>query len=121
MKRAKKTVVASQMANSIAEKKAKQKSDHARREAAAPVQHQAATAASAAAEVLKNLQTDTSMQHDGIVDDEPIIVPMGTKRARLERSPRRGDMMPPTHDESGLSLPRKNQHVAASNTAITFG
>ena len=29
--------------------------------------------------------------------------------------------MPPMQDESGLSPPRKNQHVTASNTVITFG
>ena len=79
-----------------------------------------ATAASAAAKVLKNMQTDTSMQHDGIVDEEPTIFLMGTKHTRLERSPRRGDMMPSTQDESGLRPSRKNQHVAASNTGITF-
>ena len=78
MKRAKKTVVASQMANSIAENEAKQKADEARREEAAAVQHRAATAALAATDVLKNMQTDTSMQYDGIVDEEPTI-PNGNK------------------------------------------
>ena len=86
------TAVATQMTNSIAENEVKQKADESRRDVAAAVQQWAATATLVAAEVLKNGQIDTSMQHDGIVDEDPGIVPGGTKCTWIERSPCRGNM-----------------------------
>ena len=65
-------------------------------------------------------QTDTSMRHDRIVDEDSNIVLGGTKHTRIDHGPCWEITGLPTQDALLTRSPRKNQHVTAANMSIIF-